>query len=217
MTTLNKKIKEKLAFDLTAKAAEKKLKALSVKLKALNEEFWTEYKARIDSVLQIDPKRYDELIQAGALHYTTRIELKKTPRAALGCTEIFIEMVRKSPIAFIGCSEGYYRRFTVVFKHDQALPVINEDLLNLAIGTDCKFAKRADKLLGEYYEIIKSAIVFKADVASILLPIRTRKVLLERFPEAAKLLPAPAEKTGNLIPTQLINDVRDRLKAGIPS
>lgn len=217
MTTLNKKIKEKLAFDLTAKAAEKKLKALSVKLKALNEEFWTEYKARIDSVLQIDPKRYDELIQVGALHYTTQIELKKTPRAAVTFSEDFREMVRKLPITFIAQPGSYYRRFTVVFKHNQALPAINEDLLNLAIGTDCKFAKRADELLGEYYEIIKSAIVFKADVASILLPIRTRKVLLERFPEAAKLLPAPAEKTGNLIPTQLINDVRDRLKAGIPS
>ncbi len=217
MTTLNKKIKEKLAFDLTAKAAEKKLKALSVKLKVLNEEVWTEYKTRIDSVLQIDPKRYDELIQVGALRYTTRIELKKTPRAALTCSEDFREMVRKSPIAFIGRPESYYHRFTVVFKHDQALPVINEDLLNLAIGTDCKFAKRADELLGEYYEIIKSAIVFKADVASILLPIRTRKVLLERFPEAAKLLPAPAEKSGDLVPVQLINDVRDRLKVGIPS
>ena len=217
MTTLNKKIKEKLAFDLTAKAAEKKLKALSVKLKVLNEEVWTEYKTRIDSVLQIDPKRYDELIQAGALRYTTRIELAKTPNATLTHSDDFREMVRKLPIAFIERPESYCYRFTVVFKHDQALPAINEDLLNLAIGTDCKFAKRADELLGEYYEIIKSAIVFKADVASILLPIRTRKVLLERFPEAAKLLPAPAENTGNLIPTQLINDVRDRLKAGIPS
>lgn len=217
MTTLNKKIKEKLAFDLTAIAAAKKLEALNVKLKALNEEFWIEYKTQIDSVLQINPKRYDELIQAGALRYTTRVELKKMPNAALTCSENFREMVRKLPITFIAPPESYYRRFTVVFKHNQALPAINEDLLNLAIGTDCKFAKRADELLGEYYEIIKSAIVFKADVASILLPIRTRKVLLERFPEAAKLLPAPAEKTGNLIPTQLINDVRDRLKAGIPS
>ena len=217
MTTLNKKIKEKLAFDLTAKAAEKKLKALSVKLKVLNEEFWTEYKARIDSVLQIDPKRYDELIQAGALRCTTRVKIEKTPNVELSCSENFREMVRKLPITFIAQPGNYCRGVTVVFKHNQALPAINEDLLNLAIGTDCKFAKRADKLLGEYYEIIKSAIVFKADVASILLPIRTRKVLLERFPEAAKLLPAPAEKTGNLIPTQLINDVRDRLKAGIPS
>ena len=213
MTTLNKKIKEKLAFDLTAKAAEKKLKALSVKLKALNEAFWTEYKTRIDSVLQIDPKRYDELIQVGALRYTSSFEIKGIANSDRRFSDEFKTISRKLLAPHIGSAARFYKRISVQFRSEQSVPMVNDDVLDI----NAKFAKRADMLLGEYIDIVIAATKFHDDVTSILHPIRTRKVLLDRFPEASKLLPAPAEKTGNLIPTQLINDVRDRLKAGIPS
>lgn len=213
MTTLNKKIKEKLAFDLTAKAAEKKLKALSVKLKALNEEFWTEYKTQIDSVLQIDPKRYDAMIQLGAMRYTSSFEIKGVTNSDRRFSDEFKTISRKLSTSHIGSASRYCNRISVQFRSDQSLPMVNDDALTI----NAKFAKRADTLLGEYIDIVIAATKFHDDVTSILHPIRTRKVLLDRFPEASKLLPAPAEKTGNLIPTQLINDVRDRLKAGIPS
>lgn len=213
MTTLNKKIKEKLAFDLTAKAAEKKLKALSVKLKALNEEFWTEYKTQIDSVLQIDPKRYDAMIQLGAMRYTSSFEIKGVTNSDRRFSDEFKTISRKLSTSHIGSASRYYNRFSVQFRSDQSLPMVNDDALTI----NAKFAKRADTLLGEYIDIVIAATKFHDDVTSILHPIRTRKVLLDRFPEASKLLPAPAEKSGDLVPVQLINDVRDRLKAGIPS
>lgn len=213
MTTLNKKIKEKLAFDLTAKAAEKKLKALSVKLKALNEEFWIEYKTQIDSVLQIDPKRYDAMIQLGAMRYTSSFEIKGVTNSDRRFSDEFKTISRKLSTSHIGSASHYYNRFSVHFRSDQSLPMVNDD----ALTVNAKFAKRADTLLGEYIDIVIAATKFHDDVTSILHPIRTRKVLLDRFPEASKLLPAPAEKSGDLVPVQLINDVRDRLKAGIPS
>ena len=211
MTTLNKKIKEKLAFDLTAKAAEKKLKALSVKLKALNEEFWTEYKTQIDSVLQIDPKRYDAMIQLGAMRYITSFEMRGLGNSKRGFDQFFKSIANQLPTRIV-CLVSY-SRYGVHFRSDQSLPMVNDDALTI----NAKFAKRADTLLGEYIDIVIAATKFHDDVTSILQPIRTRKVLLDRFPEASKLLPAPAEKSGDLVPVQLINDVRDRLKAGIPS
>ena len=59
--TLNKKIKEKLAYDLTAKAVEKKVKALEKELVKLNKEFWVQHDKIVADVLQIDKARYSEL------------------------------------------------------------------------------------------------------------------------------------------------------------
>ena len=213
MTTLNKKIKEKLAFDLTAKAAEKKLKALSVKLKALNEEFWIEYKTQIDSVLQIDPKRYDAMIQLGVMRYTSSFEMRGLNNSKRAFGDEFKALVPRLAVKHVGRQSYYNGRFNVHFRSEQSLPMVNDDVLDI----NAKFAKRADALLGEYIDIVIAATKFHDDVTSILYPICTRKVLLDRFPEASKLLPAPAEKSGDLVPVQLINDVRDRLKAGIPS
>ena len=213
MTTLNKKIKEKLAFDLTAIAAEKKLKALNVKLNALNEEFWIEYKTQIDSVLQIDPKRYDAMIQLGAMRYTSSFEIKGIANSDRRFSDEFKTISRKLSTSHIGSASRYHNRFSVQFRSEQSVPMVNDDALTI----NAKFAKRADTLLGEYIDIVIAATKFHDDVTSILQPIRTRKVLLDRFPEASKLLPAPSEKSGDLVPVQLINDVRDRLKAGIPS
>ena len=215
--TLNKKMKEKLAYDLTAKAVEKKMKALEKKLRLLNVEFWVEYQSRIDEVLQIDPNAYDRLIQVGALRYTTTVYVHDIPYNGVWVADDFREMMRSLPMSYVSRRDGHARHLTVAFRSEKALPMVNREDLGLASGVECKLAYRADQLLAEYFDIIKSAVKFHADVTQIIMPIRSYRVLLDQFPEAAKLLPAPTKPAGNMIPVELINDVRERLKAGIPA
>lgn len=212
MTTLNKTIKQKLAFDLTVVAVDKKLKALNSKFKKLNTEFWIEYKSQIDSILQIDPSRYDSLIQLGAMRYTSSFEIKGIANSDRRFSDEFKTISRKLLAPHIGSASRYYNRFSVQFRSEQSVPMVNDDVLDI----NAKFAKRADTLLGEYIEIVIAANKFLDDVESVLAPIRTRKVLLERFPEASKLLDPIVKPAGNIIPVELINGVRERLKSGIP-
>ena len=222
--TLNKKMKEKLAYDLTAKAVEKKMKALEKKLVQLNVEFWVQHDKTVADVLKIDKKRYNELQLAGALLCTTGVIACNLENSKSGIGETLLGIsnevnrrLQTHVTKFINRNNNYYSRLKLMFVNNYSVPTINRETLNIADSRDCPFYKKADELLGEYISIIKSAHKFHADVTQIIMPIRSYRVLLDQFPEAAKLLPTPAEKSGDLVPVQLINDVRDRLKAGIPS
>lgn len=223
--TLNKKIKAKLALDLTAKAVEKKMKALEKKLVKLNTEFWTEHNKRVAEVLQIPVKRYAELQQAGALLSATLFTAKGLENSKNGIGETLIEMshevnrrLQGSISKLINRNGNYYSRLKVQFVNNFSVPTLNTDAMGGLAGSSlCSFSNKADALLGEYIDIIKHAHKFHSDVNQIIMPIRSYRVLLEQFPEAAKLLTPPAKPAGNMIPVELINDVRERLKAGIPS
>lgn len=222
--TLNKKMKEKLAYDLTAKAVEKKMKALEKKLVKLNVEFWAQHDKTVADVLKIDKKRYNELQLAGALLCTTGVIACNLENSNIGIGEtllgISIEVnsrLQTHITKFINRNGNYYSRLKVMFVNNYSVPTLNRETLNIADSRDCPFYKWADELLGEYISIIESAGEFHNDVTKIIMPIRSYRVLLDQFPEAAKLLPAPAKRAGNMIPVELINDVRDRLNAGIPN
>ena len=222
--TLNKKMKEKLTYDLTAKAVEKKMKALEKKLIKLNTGFWAQHDKTVADVLKIDKKRYNELQLAGALLCTTGVIACNLENSKSGIGETLLGIsnevnrrLQTHVTKFINRNGNYYSHLKLMFVNNFSVPTLNRETLKIADSRDCPFYEMADELLGEYISIIKSAQMFHSDVTQIIMPIRSYRVLLERFPEAAKLLPAPSEKSGDLVPVQLINDVRDRLKAGIPS
>lgn len=222
--TLNKKMKEKLAYDLTAKAVEKKMKALEKKLIKLNTEFWAQHDKTVADVLKIDKKRYNELQLAGALLCTTAIVANRLENSKNGIGETLLgvsnEVNRRLQLhipKFINRNGNYYSHLKIMFVNNFSVPTLNRETLKLADSFDCPFYKKADELLGEYIRIIKSAQMFHSDVAQIIMPIRSYRVLLDQLPEAAKLLTPPAKPAGNMLPVELINDVRERLKAGIPA
>lgn len=221
--TLNKKMKEKLAYDLTAKAVEKKMKALEKKLVKLNTEFWVHHDKTVADVLKIDKKRYNELQLAGALLCTTGVIACNLENSKSGIGETLLGIsnevnrrLQTHVTKFINRNGNYYSHLKLMFVNNYSVPTLNRETLKLADSRDCPFYKKADELLGEYISIIKSSHKFHSDVKQIIMPIRSYRVLLDRFPEAAKLLPAPAKAAGNMIPVELINDVRERLKSGIP-
>ena len=217
-------MKEKLAYDLTAKAVEKKMKALEKKVVKLNGEFWAEHNEIVADTLKIDPKRYNELIQAGALICTARIESRRSAKtdtqfdsAQRSILKEINRRVHGVAITYINSSQHSWSDHVVIFKSGYTVPTINRDALKIADSWDSPHVIKSHALVAELKQIIVQAGKFHADVTQIIMPIRSYRVLLDQFPEAAKLLPAPAKAAGNMIPVELINDVRERLKAGIPA
>lgn len=228
MTTnfrLNNKIKAKLAIDLTAKAVEKKMKALEKKLCVLNIEFWNDHDKRVAEVLKIDIKRYDELLQCRALIGTTTLPVENL---SSGSTDgIFNEDERHLRTSieyrlqlhtrtFLKRNPHHCRQIGVMFQCNHTVPTIAREFLSLADRKSCKIYAKAEKLMAEYVAIMRSGFKFHSDVTSLLYPVRSYKKLLEVFPEAAKLIAHPAKSSTEVLPKQLVDEVRERLMNGIP-
>lgn len=222
--TLTKKIKENLAYDLTAKAVEKKMKALEKKLIKLNQELWEDHDRIVGDILQIDKTRYQELQVAGALVCTSTLpayglEASKID-IGIELSKVHIEIkarLQTQVTKFIHCRGLYSSRLSMEFSHNYSVPTVNRDVLKLADSLNCRHYRKAEEVIQEYIEILKAAAQFHSDTLTVIGPIRAYNKLIEHFPEAAKMITVPEKAKNSLVPTQLINDVRERLKSGVPN
>ena len=221
--TLTKKIKEKLAYDLTAKAVEKKMKVLEKKLIKLNQELWEDHDRIVGDILQIDKARYSELQVAGALTCTSTLPVYNLESCKIDIgkelSNIHTEIksrLQTQVTKFIYKRGLYSYKLSMEFSHNYSVPTVNRDTLKLADSLYCRHYRKAEEVIKEYIEILKAAAQFHVDAMTVIGPIRSYNKLIEHFPEAAKMLTVP-EKKSSLVPTQLINDVRERLKSGVPN
>ena len=162
--TLNKKIKDKLAYDLTAKAVEKKMKALEKKLIKLNQELWEDHDRIVSDILQIDKSRYKELQVAGALVCTTTL-----PAYGLEASKIHIgkelsnihteikSRLQTQVTKFIQLKGAFSYRLSMEFAHNYSVPTVSRDVLKLADSTNCRHHRKAEEVIQEYGEILKAA------------------------------------------------------------
>ena len=222
--TLNKKMKEKLAYDLTAKAVEKKMKALEKKLIKLNQELWEDHDRIVSDILQIDKARYQELQIAGALICTSTLPAYNLESTKIEIGEELSKLhteiksrLQTQVTRFILKSGLYSSRLNMDFIHNYSVPTVNRDTLKLADNHNCRYFWKAEEVIEEYIKILKAAAQFHSDTLTVIGPIRSYNKLIEHFPEAAKMITVPEKAKNSLVPTQLINDVRERLKSGVPN
>jgi hypothetical protein len=74
-----------------------------------------------------------------------------------------------------------------------------------------------DALAKNWAKTISDALDYQGEVYSLLLSCRTRKQLEDVFPEAAKMLAPVPPKRSEIVPAELIANVRRRLVEGVPA
>lgn len=226
--TITNEMREKIADQLTAKAIEKHGKRISAKLEKLNADFWADHRAKVDGVLQIDPKRYPELIQAGCLAVTTQVEPKSDRASMIAFSfsrrtedekeKAIFDLVRRCA-SYRGVErlikrESYRETFSLHFvSQDGSVPILRGMEV---IEPGSKLDKAAKAIRADLGKILQAAKDFHGQTMDILVSVRSSRQLTDLFPEAAKLLPEPVKKTTEVAPIELVNSVRSMLNKGVP-
>lgn len=218
--TLTKTMRAELAYDLTAKAVKKGMKQLEGKLIKLNNDFWAEHNRIVQETLQIDPARYDELLQKGMLvgtvsHSGTPETKDQTPLADT-YSELRTAIEARMNLATQSLVCRSYGYVQVGFRSPKTVPTMKFRDHGLFRRPTCPFYQRGIPLMKKYVEIIEAAEAFHTQITAVLAPIKNYKTLIETLPEAAAFLKPKEKPKNNLVPTQLIESVRAQMMKGIP-
>lgn len=229
---ISNEMRERVVDKLTQQAVAKHGKRIGAALKKLNEQFWADHMKKVDQLLQVDPKRYPELIAAGVIAATTT-ESPHVPKAgsplkfSYSNNSRYPESVRAGEImklvlisseflqvaAFVKKND-YHNAYELRFSSQTgSVPRLNN--MN-ELDAESKIVKQAKKIHAELSEIFAAADDFHQKAADILASCRTSRQVEDLFPEAAKLLPQPAKKTQALAPVELVDSVRSMLSKGVP-
>lgn len=218
--TLTKTMRAELAYDLTAKAVKKGMKQLEGKLIKLNNDFWAEHNRIVQETLQIDPARYDELLQKGMLVGTTNIlgsfpgeEKTELLRRYL---ELRTALEARMNLNTKTLTYHNYQYILPDFRSPKTVPTTKHGVHGVFSSIDCPFYQRSIPLMKKYVEIIEAAEAFHTQITAVLAPIKNYKTLIETLPEAAAFLKPKEKPKNNLVPTQLIESVRAQMMKGIP-
>lgn len=228
--TLTKEMREKVVDQLTVKAVEKHAKKLAAALTKINEKFWSEHCEAVDAVLQIDRKRWPELIQAGVVAATSTVQPKvrnegcpirfgrasSTDRAAAALEKtrrtVILSKTFQPVMAHLNFDN--YGSLELRFKSQSgSVPRLNDMEY---LPADSSIVTKAKKLQKDLAAVFEAAHEFHQQATDILNSCRTSRQLIELFPEAAELLPEPVKRNTELAPTELVESVRGMLKTGVP-
>lgn len=227
---LSNELRERVVDQLTQQAVAKHGKRIGAALKKMNEQFWKDHAASLDRVLQIDTKRYPELIAAGVFAATTtvtptvsgkgeiiRISYSSHNKADQRKAEIAKLVLRSSEFGSVADfikRQSHYNVFELRFTSSASVPRLNDMHV---IESSCKMATQAAALQEDLKKIFEAADDFREKAIDILRSCRTSRQLTDIFPEAAKLLPQPEKKSHALAPIELVDNVRQMLTNGIPT
>lgn len=218
--TLTKTMRAELAYDLTAKAVKKGMKQLEGKLIKLNNDFWAEHNRIVQETLQIDPARYDELLQKGLLVGTVSIsgtmETKDYAPLDGSYGNLRTEVESRLGLATKALTYHSYRYILMDFHSPKTVPTMKHGARGVFQSPKCQFYQRSIPLMKKYVEIIEAAEAFHTQITAVLAPIKNYKTLIETLPEAAAFLKPKEKPKNNLVPTQLIESVRAQMMKGIP-
>ncbi|MBB3017694.1 hypothetical protein FHR70_000734 [Microvirga lupini] len=227
---LSKEMRERVVDQLTQQAVAKHGKRIGATLTKLNEQFWADHAAAVGKVLQIDPKRYPELIAAGVVAATTRESLsvpgqgnplriafsrhRSDESARLDIFKTILKTPEYAQVASFVRKEGYYDNYELQFTSTNgSVPRLN-GMGEVEAGS--KIAKQASAVKEQLLDILRAAVEFHAKATNVISSCRTSRQLIDIFPEAGKLLPQPAKKTQALAPVELVESVRSMLNKGVP-
>lgn len=229
---LTKDLRAELALKLTGMAIEKHGKTIGAAMKKLNDQFWADHCQAVDGILNIDRARWPELIQAGVITATTTSVLIKADqqgekfcRTSIWSRDkdkgaVIVTKLLRAP-AYHGVEtflkrDGYCDNLVLTMKSPTGSVPLLYNMAETKNNTDA--FKAAIKIERDLEKVFAAAVDFHKKAVDVLNGCKTSKQLLEIFPEAAKLLPQPAaKKTNQLVPQEMVNNVRNMLAAGVPS
>lgn len=221
---ITKAMREDVATKLTANATKAKVKELESKLTCLAEDFWKEYQAQVDQLVKLPKKDWDALIQAGVVNATNYRGVYKPGDTGsqrsirLPFNRSYSRKVESDPRydlsrsdVFPGINKFYDTYLQLSFQCDSSKPNIGSEFT-------CpeEISLRGAALSKEVEDLVTEAYAFKEEVMDILNSCTTKKQLENTLPEAAELLPQPEVKTNYLVPTQVVESVKSKLKNGVP-
>ena len=225
---LTQKHKEEIAIGLTLSAVAKHGERMSGKFTDINHRFWTEHKKKVNDLLGIPEAKIQEIMIAGCFSSSMTIhpKLDTSEKGSLtfspphDCMDEFTRMRDRilNTVEFYAVNKFYhsnnsrYYEKTVRFFNDN--PVVNIN------GMGYLSPEMSDEIIAAHKEfrgIIKEAEQFYGQISALISSVRTAEKLLEILPEAKPYLPPiPPKNNKAIIPIEAIQDVRDKLKAGVP-
>jgi hypothetical protein len=226
---LSKEMRVEVARQLTTAAIQKTAASLHSHLVTLNDAFWAQHRANVEQVSGVPQARWAGLIQAGVMTSTVvaEISFEDAKGRSVSCEMIslnstqadrlgtLINTQKLPPITgFIQASRYSYHRHALILKTENSVPRLN-GFTNIKLDGD--FAIQIKQVREQYKNMIEAAFTFNDNVMDVLNSCRTSRQLENLFPEAAKLLPQPVQKTSELAPVELVADVQKMLKTGIPN
>ncbi len=221
---LNKSMREDVAKQLTTQAVKVQLIKIVAELEEINREFWQRH---CDKVIAIGlPKsKWDPLIQQGMINSTSMvIPLIHNKNGQTYCptmlsrtdSEYFNNRISAKQITGLDnfLSGTHYVGRHLKLKAPKAYPNF-EDSSVIPMVSDLH--DRIVNTVKNFHEAVEAANSFYAKTIRVLLSCRTSRQLENIFPEAAKLLPKPAETIKNEVaPVELITNLQQMISNGIP-
>lgn len=234
--TINQNMRDQVANKLTLQAVAHHGPRIAADLAALNDQFWSQHRAKVEALPGLDKKHWAGLIQAGAISatsscYPTYEEQRgedRSPRTAAfvaaahhykdDARTILVDHLLASP-AFEGVKRylaedsRYQRGWKIhLVSTTGSVPRLN----GMESITDPALETLGLMICTDLESVIQAAMAFRSQAMEVLLACRTSRQVEDLFPEAAKLLPQPVKNEKTLAPTELAASVRNMLTQGVP-
>jgi hypothetical protein len=234
---LNKKLRTDIADQLMIKAVAHNAETLVKRMEAINKEFWAAHIENVKKVFPVPQKQWAELIQLGLVNGVYTV----TPRKAQEEDSLYpVEITGISRKGYnVTLSEG-----RTEFEHTLGKVLFSEPFsefkthvqnnfdtyrLRLTAPSTLPALEGVEKLPhchplvaelksveDDFLNVVKEAMAFRAELASLLEACKTKKQLQELVPEAAALIPEPEKPKRQVVPVEQAEKVRKMLEKGVP-
>lgn len=220
--TVTKEMRNNIAQRLTAKAVAAEMKAINTEAEAINKAFWKGYKKRLRAVSGIPSTQWDNLIKLGLLVHTYTLSPEDKDGEAIATVERtrhasddLQQALSASDRAELWRNftrRGFSREWELTFKAGHSLPRHN----HATLVEDRELITRIKAVCLRQQALITTILNFHRKTMMVLNACRTAKQMRELFPEGAKLLPKPIERTTDLAPKELAESVTKMIQQGVP-
>lgn len=223
---INQQHRETIAHALTVQAVQQAAGQLKARIEALNADYWERHIERVEKLLGRPRGDFDKLAQAGLLRTRMAVEPeilfadgeeRWASPLSISIPEYIHRLLTDPDLAlagrdcFLGTPRMGGRAVRLWFRHSKPVPELNHMEKIEHVGA----VNELQAIAADAKRLIAAARDFHKRTMAILRACRTSRQLEDVFPEAAKLLPKPAEKKGQMVPQDQINAVRDMLTAGV--
>lgn len=222
---LTNEMREDIARVLACRAMKRKAQRLHKDIEKFNADYWERHQSKVDKAMApLTKKDWPALMQSGILTSTQTVipeTERETPRGERRFMGVSVssdpEVNRVLDMAGLVC--GDQRKYVLrrrsglglYLRAGTPMPRINH---MERIDTK-KMADRANRLLDRLSAIVKETRSTYQEIMGILRSCTTSRQLEDVFPEAAKLVPQPAPKQGQMVPQEQIDRVRSLIKENV--
>lgn len=220
--TVTKDMRTNIGQKLTAKAIEAEMKAINSEAESINKAFWKSYKKRLRAVSGIPSTQWDKLIEIGMAIHTYALSPEDEDGEAIAVVqrsrqtnedlEQALSREIRNELWRHFSRRNFSRDWELTFKAGHSLPRHNKATL----VEDEDLISRIKAICERQQALTKTILEFHRKTMMVLSSCRTAKQMRDLFPEGAKLLPKPVERTTDLAPKELAESVTKMIQQGVP-